>query len=89
MQVKVCVGDTELLALIDSSFTHNFLQDMVVNRLGIKLQPRRDLKVSVANGEQILSAGVTRGLPIEISQEKLYTYFYALPLDGFDMVLGI
>jgi hypothetical protein len=89
MQLVVQVGTTELLALVDSGSTHNFIRDEVIGELGLKVRPRPDMKVTVANGEKVTSAGIVHELPVSIDQESFSINLYSLPLDGFDIVLGV
>lgn len=59
MQLIVEVGATQLLALVDLGSTHNFIRDDLISQLGIEVQQRKDIKVTVANGEKVASARVT------------------------------
>lgn len=66
MQLGVKVGTKELLALVDSGFTHNFIRDDVIGELGLKVQPRHDMKLTIANGKKMTSAGIVHELPVHI-----------------------
>ena len=52
------------------------------------MAPRHGLTVKVANGERVTSGGVCLRMPLQIGDEHFITNMYALPLDGFDIVLG-
>ena len=60
MQLRVRLGDTELLALVDSGSTHTFLDDATVRRLGLHITPRPGLSVKIANGDRISSQASAR-----------------------------
>lgn len=47
------------------------------------------MKVIVANDDCVLSSSVHRGLHIDINDESFDVDCCALPLEGFDVVLGI
>lgn len=47
------------------------------------------LQVTVANGDCILSLGVGRALPLEIGKDSFSVDYYVIPLDEFDVVLGV
>jgi hypothetical protein len=75
-------------ALVDSGSTHTFLSEAAVARLGLQVLSQPGLSVKVANRERISSKGqITTTLTIGL--EKFTTTCYSLPLDGFDLVLGV
>jgi hypothetical protein len=43
----------------------------------------------VANSEHVSNDGVCRAIDMDISLEHFSTNFYVLPLNGFNIVLGI
>ena len=88
LRLPVSINGITLTALVDSGFTHTFLCDAAVSRLGLQVVPQPGLSVKVANGERISSRGrVTTTLTI--GTEDFPTTCYSLPLDGFDLVLGV
>ena len=46
------------------------------------------MKVTVANGERVPCPGVYRAAPFSIEGTHFSTDFFALPLAGYDVVLG-
>lgn len=46
-------------------------------------------QVTVASGDHILSSGVCRTLPLEIGKDSFIMDCYVIPLDEFDVVLGV
>jgi hypothetical protein len=88
MQLQVRLGNTDLISLVDSGSAHNFVRDDVIKGIGITLTPRSNLKVVVANGERVPSDGVARQHILQIDGEVFQDDFYALSLDGFDIILG-
>ncbi|XP_066340433.1 uncharacterized protein [Miscanthus floridulus] len=88
MQVHIQLGGASLLALLDSGSTHNFVSEEAAARTSLRLQPRGNMKVTVANGERVPCPGVYRAVPFSIASEPFSTDFFALPLAGYDVVLG-
>ena len=88
MQVRIQLGGASLLALLDSGSTHNFVSEEAAARTSLKLRPRGNMKVTVANGERVSCPGVYRAVSFSITGEPFSTDFFALPLAGYDVVLG-
>jgi hypothetical protein len=55
----------------------------------LEVTPQDGLTVKVANGEWVTSGGVCRAAAMTVGSEQFHVNFYALPLDGFDIVLGV
>jgi len=88
MQVRVQMGGTTLLALLDSGSTHNFVSEEAAARTSLQLQSRGSMKVTVANGNRVPYPGAYRAVPFSINGDRFTTDFFALPLAGYDVVLG-
>lgn len=50
MRITTKIGSQELVALIDSGFTHNFINERVANWLQLPLVPTKPFNVKVENG---------------------------------------
>lgn len=57
IKVRARIGTTDLVALLDSGSTHNFISDVAARRAQVPLQPRPGLSVAVANGDRVTSPG--------------------------------
>jgi hypothetical protein len=89
MRLAVEIHGCRLIALVDSGSTHNFINEDVVQRLDLPVQPAHDgLKVMVANGDRLTSKGICRTLGLSIGNVKFDVDCYALSLGGFDVILG-
>lgn len=88
MQLDISLGGASLLALLDSGSTHNFLAEGVATRCSLQLSASGKLQVTVANGDRVPCPGVYRGTPFSINGEEFTGDFFALPLAGYDVVLG-
>ncbi|XP_066384984.1 uncharacterized protein [Miscanthus floridulus] len=60
MQIQVALGDTSLIALLDSGSTHNFISEAAAQRTGLPLQHHPHLMATVANGERVSCLGIIR-----------------------------
>lgn len=87
MQVHIHLGGATLLALLDSGSTHNFVFEDVASRTALNLLPRCNMKVTVANGEQVPCPDTYHGTAFSIEGKAFSTDFFALPLAGYDVVL--
>jgi hypothetical protein len=61
----------------------------VARRLNLQPSPRPGLNVAVANGDRVASDGVCSNTHIVIGTEEFIIDLYVIPLDGYDMVLGV
>lgn len=88
MQVHINLDDAALLALFDSGSTHNFISTKAASRTKLELLPRGKMQVTVANGECIPCPGLYCNMAFTIGTETFATDFFALPLAGYDVLLG-
>jgi hypothetical protein len=88
MQIRVTVGATSLLALLDTGSTHSFIAEDAARRTGLPIQPRPRMTATVANGEQVTCPGVLRRAPITIDNLGFHVDLFVMPLAGYDIVLG-
>jgi hypothetical protein len=89
MQLMITIARTELRALVDSGSTHTFIHDAVVHSLGLDIVHQPGLSVKVANGERLQSYGVCKATTVTIQGESFMVDCYTLPLEGFDVILGV
>jgi predicted aspartyl protease len=83
------VGAQEFTSLIDSGSTHNFFSHKAAQAANIQFQADTGARVVVANGDSVPCGGIARDIDIKIGQEIFNINAYSLPLDCFDMVLGV
>ena len=57
MRVKGSLHNQDIVVLIDSGSTHNFVDPAIVKSAHLPIDPRHKLSVAVANGERNLSEG--------------------------------
>lgn len=88
MQLPVHIGNTTLVALLDSGSTHTFIKNEIAVQLGLQVQPHSGMSVKVANDVKVISTGVCPKLQFCIEEHFDHTC-YVLPSTGFDIVLGV
>lgn len=60
----------------------------MVSKMQLPLE-RRQGTVKVANGDKVTNLGLCTWLSVQIAEEQFSLTCYALPLEGFDVVLGV
>lgn len=88
MQVQVALGETTLVALLDTGSTHSFIAEAAAERTGLPIQPRPRLTATVANGEKVPCPGVIRHAPLVVNNIDFCVDLFVMPLAGYDVVLG-
>ncbi|KAF3645204.1 hypothetical protein FXO38_19759 [Capsicum annuum] len=89
MQLQAVIDKKLLLSLVGSGSTHNFISSTAAQRLDLPIQRRRNLYASVANGEKISSLGICMVVQFSVANHSFNVDLYVIPLDAFDIVLGI
>uniref|UniRef100_A0A1S3X3P8 Reverse transcriptase domain-containing protein n=1 Tax=Nicotiana tabacum TaxID=4097 RepID=A0A1S3X3P8_TOBAC len=89
MQLLAIMKGQPLLSLVDSGSTHNFISYTAAQHLGMQVQPGTSAKVSVAKGEKVYSKGTCPSVSFYIHNQNFEADFFVIPLDGFDIVLGV
>ena len=96
MRVRSRIKNHEVVSLIDSGSTHNFLGnaaklDMLnlhLDMLNLHLDTSQILEVKVADGSVIKTLGVYHGVSISIQGYKFVVDFNVLHFGGCVVVLG-
>ena len=89
MRVHVKIGEHNLIALLDSGSTSNFINQAVADDIGLHFHNSAGASVIVANGDRVQCQGLARDVATRIGVDFFALEWYAIPLDCFDMVLGI
>jgi hypothetical protein len=89
MQLCIFISNFELTALLDSGSTHNFISMAAAHRMGLHFHDSRGAHVTVASDDRVSCRGHARDVVMHIGDEFSSVDFYAIPLDYYDMVLGV
>lgn len=89
--LRVCtrVNHKNMIALIDSGSTHNFISEKAANRLNLKLTPTTPFTVKVADGHPLRCRGSYQHVLTELGGVSFRIEFFVLALTGLDLVLGV
>ncbi|XP_068655781.1 uncharacterized protein [Aristolochia californica] len=89
LQVRAQLHHLQLLALVDSGSTHNFISQTAAEQLVLVIQQQTGLSVSVANGAKISSVSISKATHFDIEGHSFIADFLVIPLARFDLVLGV
>ncbi|XP_076921524.1 uncharacterized protein LOC143582964 [Bidens hawaiensis] len=89
MRVRGAIGTRPLHILIDSDLTHNFLDKKMAVKLNYSLHDIGAMKVKVANGDSVSSMKECPAFNWLMQGLWFTTNVLLLPLDNYDMVLGV
>ena len=89
IRLKRVVGKKRICILIDSGSTHNFLDAKMVGRLGCVMEDIPEFKVMAANGNELFCKETCKKFSWIMQGQQFLTKELALPLDNYDLVLGI
>jgi len=80
-------GNYQIMTLMDTRSTHNFLNSRLAKRHGLKPTQGARLLVTVANGEKLECCGICMGVRVMLQGEPFTVDFFLLQLEGCDAVL--
>ncbi|RVW21961.1 hypothetical protein CK203_107764 [Vitis vinifera] len=89
MRVTAKIGTHDVVVLIDSGSTHNFISDKVAALLHLPVVPTAPFHVRVANSQPLKCQGRFDNIHILLQGIPFSITFYSLPLNGLDLVLGV
>lgn len=89
MQITGTMGTRTLHILVDSGSTHNFIDEKLVKKLNCPMTSVKAMKVTVANGNQLSCAQMCKDFSWMMQGVWFKADVLAIPLENYDMVLGI
>ncbi|GAU22407.1 hypothetical protein TSUD_122930 [Trifolium subterraneum] len=89
MKFQGTIHGVEVLVLIDSGATHNFISQKLVHQMDWGVDTTPHLNVKLGNGFQIATQGVCKELEVCIGDFKIKPKLHLFELGGIDVVLGI
>jgi hypothetical protein len=82
--VRVSLGASTLVALLDTGSTHNFTVEAAARCIRLQIQRRPRLTATVANGERVTCPGVIRRAPLIIEGDRFSVDLFVMPLTGYE-----
>lgn len=89
MRIKGSCGIRTLFLLIDSGSSHNFIDNKIAKKLGCILELVSTVRVVATNGNELIFQEVCKQFQWGMQGHSFQADFLILPLDHFDMILGI
>ncbi|OMO56102.1 Retroviral aspartyl protease [Corchorus olitorius] len=89
MRVMGIIKQQQVIILIDSGSSHNFIDRGVAKRLGCILHSLQGVGVTVAKGDKLWATQAYYDVTWHTQGLKQCTSFMLLPLSGCDVVLGV
>nr|GEW09177.1 putative mitochondrial protein [Tanacetum cinerariifolium] len=89
MKIQGIIGDEEVVVLIDSGATHNFLSKRVLKELGLLVMGGGSISVMLGNKKFEKSRGICKGVLITFPELQILKDFYPLDLGSTHVILGI
>ncbi|GAV73841.1 gag-asp_proteas domain-containing protein [Cephalotus follicularis] len=69
LYVKVVLNSAEIYAMIDTGASHNFVNERIVGKLGLKVE-KHNSKIKVVNADARPVQGVARDVPLQVGTWK-------------------
>ena len=88
-KLKGRVNQKEVIVMIDSGASHNFVSTEVVTRLQLKVTVDKKQEVLLGNGVTIRALGVCKAVPIQLQSAEFISDFIVLELGAVDIILGV
>ncbi|PNY17068.1 retrotransposon-related protein [Trifolium pratense] len=71
MKIEGKIAEVDVLVLIDSGATHNFISPQIVTALGLKISPMAEKHIKLGDGQKVVSAGVCRDVKMKLGDIQI------------------
>lgn len=88
-KMLACFGKEQVVVMLDSGSTHNFVSPYIVNKTHMKLMEMSGLQIILGTGVSVDGLGVCSGVEFSIQGLSFVNDFIALELGGADIILGV
>ncbi|KAA0067146.1 ty3-gypsy retrotransposon protein [Cucumis melo var. makuwa] len=89
MKLKGWVGHKEIVVLIDSEATHNFIHQALAEELQMRLEQNTQFGYTIGDGTRCRGKGVCRRVELKLKEVTIIADFLAVELGTVDAVLGM
>ena len=89
LKIKGYIKYHQLVVLIDSGSTHNFINQSMAWSLHIFIHPINNFQVLIANGGTMNCGGRCENVKLQMGDYHLKTRMFAIDMGGCDIVLGV
>ncbi|GAV68065.1 gag-asp_proteas domain-containing protein [Cephalotus follicularis] len=88
LYVKFVLNSMEIYAMIDTGASHNFFNERIVGKLGLKVD-KHTSKIKAVNTAARPVQGMAGDVPVQIGTWRGQLNLMIVPLDNFDAIFGI
>ena len=88
LRIRGYIGDAEVVVLIDSGASCNFIATRLVQKLGLLVTPTQEFGVAIGDGRVLTSSGKCEDVKINIQGVGIREEYLVFDLGATDMVLG-
>ena len=74
------IGDRELVVLIDSGASHNFIATALIKELGLPVASTKDFGVVLGTKDEIRTTGICQQVNLHLAKLEIITDFFPIPL---------
>ncbi|XP_019188336.1 PREDICTED: uncharacterized protein LOC109182641 [Ipomoea nil] len=89
MKFRGQVASTEVIIMVDSGASHNFISHRLSTKLQYPLEPTQQFGVKLGDGRRVESKGKYSQLPVNLGPVTMTLDCFVFPLGGVDMILGV
>ncbi|GAU37038.1 hypothetical protein TSUD_207440 [Trifolium subterraneum] len=89
MKIGGKLEGVDVVILIDSGASHNFVSTKLASALGLSITPTVERKIRLGDGHKIASKGVCEGMVILVGEIEIAVDALVLDLGGLDVILGV
>ena len=89
MKLKGELQGQEVLILIDSEASHNFISSKLVQKLGLKRKSTKPYYVRLGDGNIKSTQCCCKNLKVHLGPYMMEGYFFLFNLGGVDLILGV
>lgn len=89
MKLHERIGEKQVLILIDSGASHNFISNDLVKELGLTVEDTPQYLVSLGDGQKKKTRGCCEKVVIHMGEIDITERFHLFELGGVDVILGV
>ncbi|RRT33892.1 hypothetical protein B296_00041084 [Ensete ventricosum] len=89
LKIKGFQEQQSVIILIEAGSTHNFMSSKVATHLMLQIEDYNGFEVKVANSQILKYNQKCPRVKLILQEQDIVANFFLLPLDGFNIVLGI
>ncbi|VFQ64861.1 unnamed protein product [Cuscuta campestris] len=89
MKLQGSIQNRNVLCLVDSGSTHNFISERLVNELNLVITSIPVLGVQIGDGSLVRCGKICKAVKLQLPGLSITQDFYPFSLSGSDLVLGI